>query len=119
MAKKLYRNMHLFTPVDGGKPLAGAEQARVKEIKKAAMLVSGGIIEKIGEEEEILKNVCPCEVAIEKDFGGACVIPGFVDPHTHMCFAKHTRSRVECASPAFTTLKYSSAAAAYSPPSTP
>ena len=88
MAKKLYRNMHLFTPVDGGKPLAGAEQARVKEIKKAAMLVSGGIIEKIGEEEEILKNVCPCEVAIEKDFGGACVIPGFVDPHTHMCFAK-------------------------------
>ena len=86
--KKLYRNMRLFTPVDGGHPLAGKEQANVKEIKKAAMLVSGGIIEKIGEEEEILKNVCPCEVAIEKDFGGACVIPGFVDPHTHMCFAK-------------------------------
>ena len=86
--KKLYRNMRLFTPVDGGHPLAGKEQANVKEIKKAAMLVSGGIIEKIGEEEEILKNVCPCEIAIEKDFGGACVIPGFVDPHTHMCFAK-------------------------------
>ena len=57
--KKLYRNMRLFTPVDGGHPLAGKEQANVKEIKKAAMLVSGGIIEKIGEEEEILKNVCP------------------------------------------------------------
>lgn len=86
--KKLYRNMRLFTPVDCGHPLAGKEQANVKEIKKAAMLVSGGIIEKIGEEEEILKNVCPCEIAVEKDFGGACVIPGFVDPHTHMCFAK-------------------------------
>ena len=57
--KKLYRNMRLFTPVDGGHPLAGKEQANVKEIKKAAMLVSGGIIEKIGEEKKSSKTSAP------------------------------------------------------------
>ena len=88
MPKKLFRDMRLFTPVDCGHPLAGAEQAHVKEIKKAAMLLDGGIIEQIGEEDEVLKNVHACDIAIEKDFDGACVIPGFVDPHTHMCFAK-------------------------------
>lgn len=87
MAKKLYRGMRVFTPVDGGKPLAGAEQSRVAEIKNAAMLVGDGMIEKIGEEGEVLKNLSPAAAVIEKDFGGACVIPGFVDPHTHMCFA--------------------------------
>ncbi|MEG2183963.1 MAG: imidazolonepropionase [Cloacibacillus sp.] len=86
--KKLYRNMRLFTPVDNGKPLAGAEQSKVKEIKNAAMLVSNGLIEKVGPEEEVLKGLDRAEICFEKDFGGACVIPGFVDPHTHLCFAK-------------------------------
>lgn len=86
--KKLYRNMRLFTPVDGGKPLAGAEQKNVKEIRKAAMLVKDGLIEKVGPEEEIIKGLGAADINFEKDFGGACVIPGFVDPHTHLCFAK-------------------------------
>ncbi len=88
MVKKLYRNMRLFTPTDSGRPLAGVEQGKVLEIKKAAMLVDGGVIEKIGEESEVLAGLCHTGIAVEKDFGGACVIPGFVDPHTHMCFAK-------------------------------
>lgn len=88
MVKKLYRNMRLFTPTDSGRPLAGVEQGKVLEIKKAAMLVDGGVIEKIGEESEVLAGLCHAGIAVERDFGGACVIPGFVDPHTHMCFAK-------------------------------
>ncbi len=86
--KKLYRNMRIFTPVDGGKPLAGAEQAKISEIKKGAMLVADGLIEKIGAEEEVTKGLDRSQLCFEKDFGGACVIPGFVDPHTHLCFAK-------------------------------
>ncbi|MGN0882288.1 imidazolonepropionase [Cloacibacillus porcorum] len=88
MMKKLYRNMRIFTPVDGGKPLAGAEQAKISEIKKGAMLVADGLIEKIGAEEEVTKGLDRSQLCFEKDFGGACVIPGFVDPHTHLCFAK-------------------------------
>lgn len=86
--KKLYRNMRLFTPVDEGKPLSGAGQSKVKEIKNASMLVSDGVIERIGTDAEVTEGLCSCCISFEKDFKGACVIPGFVDPHTHMCFAK-------------------------------
>ena len=86
--KKIFKNMRLFTPVDGGKPLAGKEQSNVKEIKEAAMVVENGLIAKVGPQEEVLKGIDSAEVSFERDFGGACVIPGFVDPHTHLCFAK-------------------------------
>lgn len=86
--KKLYRNMRIFTPVDKGKALAGAEQSEIREIKGGAMLVANGLIEKIGAEEDVAKGLDRSQLCFEKDFGGACVIPGFVDPHTHLCFAK-------------------------------
>lgn len=86
--RKLYRNMRIFTPVDEGKPLAGAAQRRVLEIKNGAMVVKDGLIEKIGQQEEVLDSPACGAISFEKDFGGACVIPGFVDPHTHLCFAK-------------------------------
>ncbi|MDO5115445.1 MAG: imidazolonepropionase [Synergistaceae bacterium] len=88
MMKKLYRNMRIFTPVDKGKALAGAEQSEIREIKGGAMLVANGLIEKIGAEEDVAKGLDRSQLCFEKDFGGACVIPGFVDPHTHLCFAK-------------------------------
>ena len=88
MMKKLYRNMRIFTPVDGGKPLAGAGQSNVAEIKGGAMLVADGLIEKIGPEGEVTRGLDRSQLCFEKEFGGACVIPGFVDPHTHLCFAK-------------------------------
>lgn len=88
MTVKLYRNAHIFTPLDNGKPLRGAGQGSVAEIKNAAMLVSCGIIEKIGAEAEVLRGLDHKAVNEERDLGGACVIPGFADPHTHMCFAK-------------------------------
>lgn len=86
--KKLYRNMRLFTAVDNGRALAGAEQGKISELKNASMLVSNGIVERVGAEDEVTKGICGRDISFEKDFGGACVIPGFVDPHTHICFAK-------------------------------
>lgn len=88
MTVKLYRNLHIFTPVDAGRPLRGAGQGKVTEIRNAAMLVSCGVIEKVGEEAEVLRGLDQRTVNEERDMGGACVIPGFTDPHTHMCFAK-------------------------------
>ena len=88
MTVKLYRNARIFTPVDSGKPLSGTEQGKISEIACGAMLVSNGIIEKIGPESEVLKDIDRSRINEERNFDGACVIPGFVDPHTHLCFAR-------------------------------
>lgn len=88
MTVKLYRNAHIFTPADKGSPLRGAGQGVAVEIKNAAILASCGVIKKIGTEAEVLHDLDHRVINEERDLGGACVIPGFADPHTHMCFAK-------------------------------
>ena len=87
MTVKLFRNMNLFTPVDTGAPLKGTAQGVISEIRGAAMLCCNGIIEQIGAEADVLKKCSGIEVHEELNLHGSCVIPGFVDPHTHMCFA--------------------------------
>lgn len=88
MVGKLFRNGRIFTPVDRGKPLSGKRQAEVVHFPKGALYIRDGIIESIGDEERVLKELAHRQVDIEEDCEGHCVIPGFVDPHTHMCFAK-------------------------------
>lgn len=87
MIRKLFKNAHIFTPSDPGKPLAGKDQGRVNRIEKGALLCRDGIIEAIGEENEVVTPHLAHEVDVEVDCDGRCLIPGFVDPHTHMCFA--------------------------------
>lgn len=88
MVTKLFRNARIFTPIDKGKPLAGADQGQITEYKKGAMLVKDGHIAKIGNEGDVIASLDYKDVNEERDLMGACVIPGFVDPHTHLCFAK-------------------------------
>ena len=88
MTVKLYRNARIFTPQDPGHPLRGKEQGKIREYSKGAILAVNGLIEKIGDESEVLHSISAYAVNEERDMGGACVIPGFVDPHTHLCFAK-------------------------------
>ncbi len=45
------------------------------------------MIAAIGDEEEVLAALSLRQVDMEVDCLGRCIIPGFVDPHTHMCFA--------------------------------
>ena len=87
MLRKLFRNGHIFTPVDRGAPLFGEGQGDVTHIPKGAIYTRGGVIEAVGEERELLSALSPREVDWEIDCRGRCIIPGFVDPHTHMCFA--------------------------------
>lgn len=88
MTIKLYRNARIFTPIDNGTPLAGKHQGEITEYAKGAMLVENGVIKKAGDESSVLNGLNLKEINEEHDFEGACVIPGFVDPHTHLCFAK-------------------------------
>jgi imidazolonepropionase len=88
MIRKLFTNAHIVTPYDSGAPLAGKRQGEVRYFKKGALLCKDGMIEAVGNEDEIKTSLKAHHVDLEVDCGGLCLIPGFVDPHTHMCFAK-------------------------------
>ncbi len=86
MIRKLVRNASLFTPLDDGCPAAGAKQGELLHISRAAFLIENGLIARMGAESEVLASLQTVEVDEEIDAAGACMIPGFVDPHTHLCF---------------------------------
>lgn len=87
MTRKLFSNARIFTPVDRGRPVSGKEQGEIQVFPEGAILVRDGLIEAVGSAEEVSKVTADKEIMMEIDCGGACMIPGFVDPHTHMCFA--------------------------------
>jgi imidazolonepropionase len=89
----LFRNARIFTPEDPGTPLAGPGQGRVASFERGALLCRDGLIEAVGPEHSVLAAVRAAPRAAgraapvdEIDCGGRCMIPGFVDPHTHLCF---------------------------------
>ena len=88
MTVKLFRNARIFTPLDPGCPLKGKKQGEIREFSKGAILAVNGLIKKIGYEADVLGGISSFTVNEERDMRGACLIPGFVDPHTHLCFAK-------------------------------
>ena len=88
MIRKLFHNAHVTTPCDLGAPLSGTHQGDVQSFEKGALLCKNGRIEAIGNEKEVIAVAASVEVDIEIDCERRCMIPGFVDPHTHMCFAK-------------------------------
>jgi imidazolonepropionase len=88
MIRKLFKNACIVTPSDPGRPLAGKDQGKVTRIERGALLCSDGIIEFIGPQNEVATSHLAHGHDREVDCGGRCLIPGFVDPHTHMCFAE-------------------------------
>jgi len=88
MIRKLFRHACITTPVDRGRPLSGRDQGQVATVKKGALLSENGDIAAMGEEKKILAGLSSRDVDLEVDCGGRCLIPGFVDPHTHLCFAR-------------------------------
>jgi len=85
---KLFRNASITTPLDPGIPLAGKRQGEVHHFKHGALYCQDGVIQGLGEEDEVLRGLSPRDLDVEMDCEGLPLIPGFVDPHTHMCFAK-------------------------------
>jgi len=53
----------------------------------AAVTIADGRISKVGKEQEIWDGADLAEDAVCIDCKGKCVVPGFVDPHTHLVFA--------------------------------
>ncbi|MDY3869192.1 MAG: imidazolonepropionase [Pyramidobacter sp.] len=89
MSGSLYRGAAITTPLCGSRPSAGAEQGRTKTWENGSLLVIDGIIKAVGDDDEVMKaaDALDSQIDEEVDCEGACMIPGFVDPHTHICFA--------------------------------
>lgn len=67
-----------------GGPQRGADLGRLGIIPDGAVLIRGEVIERVGTSEE-LERAYPDELRL--DAGGRAVLPGFVDPHTHLIWA--------------------------------
>jgi imidazolonepropionase len=87
MPLKLFHNANIFTPVDQGHPAAGSEQGNLLRFPDGALLVENGKIIAIGNTYKIEAQLKTGVVIHKFNCYGRCLIPGFVDPHTHMCFA--------------------------------
>ncbi|MDR1620838.1 MAG: amidohydrolase family protein, partial [Synergistaceae bacterium] len=87
MTTKLFRHAHIYTPRTGRTPASGAEQGRIDQWPEGALLVKDGRIAAVGAWNYVEKVIGDPKEVKEYDLEGAAVIPGFVDPHTHACFA--------------------------------
>ncbi len=84
----LFRNAGIWTPDDSGAPLAGARQGAVARWDRGALTVETGRIVSVGDETGVLRGLHVRDVEAEVDCSGRCLVPGFVDPHTHLCFCR-------------------------------
>jgi len=75
----------LATPEGGSqKPLVGKQMRALKIIKDAALAVKSGRIVGVGRTATVKSAFKPSETI---DAKGKTIVPGFVDPHTHLVFA--------------------------------
>jgi imidazolonepropionase len=75
----------LVTPA-GRAPRLGPELGAVREIARAAVVARDGRLTYVGPESLLRPDDIPPGAPI-LDAGGAVVLPGFVDAHTHLAFA--------------------------------
>ncbi|MDY0041589.1 MAG: amidohydrolase family protein, partial [Desulforhabdus sp.] len=87
MVRKLFRNANIYTPVDRGAPLAGTALSRMARFQGGSLYSVNGVLRAVGDERDVLAVAASSGIDMEVDCQGLCLIPGFVDCHTHMCFA--------------------------------
>ncbi len=87
MPDLLIQNISEIASPEGPGPLGGTAQGRVRRIPDAEILCRDGEIVYAGPAAERRARVGDLPGAERFDAGGGTVIPGFVDPHTHLPWA--------------------------------
>jgi len=89
-ADLLIRGASQVLTMEGGGdgPLSGRNQGSLEVLERGAVAVEGERIVAVASEREV-RNVCTCDMRTQiVDAAGGVVAPGFVDPHTHLLFAR-------------------------------
>jgi imidazolonepropionase len=90
----LIRNTLEVLTCAGPAPRRGAAQADARPISRAAIASHHGRIVFVGFESLLQREVELTRDAVVVDAHGGAVVPGFVDPHTHVVFAGDRREEL-------------------------
>lgn len=89
MAKNLLlKNAAELVTCRGIAPKSGSDMSDLGIIEDGAIWVQDGVIRRVGRTAEVMADLDFSDYA-EIDATGRCVLPGFVDPHTHFLFGGH------------------------------
>ncbi len=94
VADFLIHNTSEILTCAGPAPRIGARQADARPVARAAIAAYRGQIVFIGLEVLLAREVQLTPGAILIDAQGGAVVPGFVDPHTHVIFAGDRREEL-------------------------
>src|ERR1700743_2970280 len=83
----------LVTLAGPARPRTGSELRELGLISDAALLIEDGRLAAVGPYTKLGPQIPPH--ATEIDARGCCVTPGFVDAHTHLCFAGNRAAEFE------------------------
>jgi imidazolonepropionase len=78
----------------GSAPFIGRRQADAGSRPRAVLAARQGTIVFVGDESDWRRTGMLTSDAVVVDAGGGAVVPGFVDPHTHVVFAGDRRDEL-------------------------
>jgi imidazolonepropionase len=84
MTDLLITNLSEVATASGDQPLSGANQGRVSRLEGVEVLCRDGRIAAIASSEEMVRMHSVEEGTPRLDGAGGTLVPGFVDPHTHL-----------------------------------
>lgn len=88
MTSTLVRNAsQIVTMASGGRPKRGADLGDPGVVAAGAVLVRDGLVAAVGPEADVTAGIGRNESVETIDAEGGIVLPGYVDPHTHLVFA--------------------------------
>ena len=90
----LIRNADLVATCAGPGPRVGAAQNNISPLANATIAGRDGRIVFVGPAAEAEREVTPTATAQVIDARGCTVVPGFVDPHTHLIFGGDRREEL-------------------------
>ena len=89
----LFNAGEIVTMAGDENPRRGAQMKDLGVVSDAALYASGGRIVEVGDSATLRRKHAGASTAI--DAKGGLVIPGFVDPHTHLVFAGSRENELE------------------------